>query len=347
MLLTITQDEKILRAELSKKLEEARPNLSDEGYSKLRKIVFTNVDAFGHTIGGCSLSSLKPMQVEIKKGATPCAASARSMGHAQLKFLREKLKLMEDRGVIEKVADSTWSSPVFVVPKQGKPGEFRMVVDLRSLNDRVVKTSLPLPNLENMLTQLNPESKIFGTFDVLSGFDNMRCDPAAAKYFVLTTPFGNYQMNCIPQGFKNSAQTFHTRIIQDVLGDQYMTNALQWIDDTLLYAQNEDEYIHNLEKLLKKIIEHKLRLSVKKCIFATQEVEFLGRNIRRREGKVTIKFSSRFYEGILNMGVPKTGVELAQAIYTSNWLSTTVPGTGEAAGPAEKVAEIYPRREKK
>lgn len=150
------------------------------------------------------------MKVQIKQGATPCIASARSTGEAQLKFLREKLTLMEERGVVQKVHDSTWSSPAFTVPKPGKPGHFRMVVDLRSLNDKVVKSSIPLPNLENMLTQLNPRAKVFGTFDVLSGFDNMRCDPEAAKYFILTTPFGNYQMNCIPQGFVNSAQTFHT-----------------------------------------------------------------------------------------------------------------------------------------
>lgn len=106
------------------------------------------------------------MKVEIKEGATPCVAAPRSMGHAQLKFLKEKLTLMEQRGVVERVSDSTWSSPVFVVPKPGKSGEYRMVVDLRSLNDRVVKTSLPLPNLENMLTQLNPRASIFGTFDV-------------------------------------------------------------------------------------------------------------------------------------------------------------------------------------
>ena len=196
-----TQDESILKNKLKVKIAESRQYLTDSGYERHNDIVFSNLDAFGHTVGGCSLRYLEPMKVEIKAGAEPCSAQARSMGHAQLKFLREKLDLMEERGVIERVTDSTWSSPVFVVPKQGKPGEFRMVVDLRSLNDKVVKTSLPLPNLENMLTQLDPKSKIFGTFDVLSGFDNMRCDPQAAKYFVLTTPFGNYQMNCIPQGF--------------------------------------------------------------------------------------------------------------------------------------------------
>ena len=332
-----TQDKRTLKRLLTEKLRESEKNLSSKGYDRLKDIVLDNLDAFGHTVGGCSLSNLKPMKVDIKEGATPCIASARSMGHAQLKFLREKLDLMESRGVVQKVTDSTWSSPVFVVPKPGKPGEFRMVVDLRSLNDRVEKTSLPLPNLENMLTHLNPKASIFGTFDVLSGFDNMRCDPEAAKYFILTTPFGNYQMNCIPQGFKNSAQTFHTRMTQDVLGDQYMTTVLQWIDDTLLYATTEEEYLNNLEMLLKKLISQKLRLSVKKCVFATKEVEFVGRTIKIVDGKVVTKFASRFYDSILNIGIPKTAVELAQAIYTSNWLSTTIPGLTKLIDPLRQM----------
>ena len=142
-----TQDKRTLKRLLTEKLRESEKNLSSKGYDRLKDIVLDNLDAFGHTVGGCSLSNLKPMKVDIKEGATPCIASARSMGHAQLKFLREKLDLMESRGVVQKVTDSTWSNPVFVVPKPGKPGEFRMVVDLRSLNDRVEKTSLPLPNL--------------------------------------------------------------------------------------------------------------------------------------------------------------------------------------------------------
>lgn len=112
-----TQDERILKQKLSEKLEESKDSLTSPGFKRLSRIVYSNLDAFGHTSGGCSLSNLKPMKVEVKEGAKPCIASARSMGSAQLKFLREKLALMEERGVIEKVSDSTWSSPVFVVPK--------------------------------------------------------------------------------------------------------------------------------------------------------------------------------------------------------------------------------------
>ena len=217
----------------------------------------------------------------------------------------------------------------------GSEGYWTRQVDLRALNDRVVKTSLPLHNLGNILYQINPKASLFGTFDVLSGFDNMRCDPSAAKYFILTTPYGNYQLKCIPTRFQELGSNLPYP--QDVLGDQYLTNILQWIDDTLLYAETEEEYLNQLEVLLEKLIKQRLRLSVKKCIFATTRVEFVRRDIKIVDGKVRINGSQKFYDAILNIGIPKTGVELAHAIYTSNWLSTTIPGLAKLIDPLRQV----------
>ena len=90
-----------------------------------------------------------------------------------------------------------------------------------------------------------------------------------------------------------------------------MNSILQWIDVTLLYAETEDEYLNQLETLLKKLISMKLRLSVKKCVFATDRVDFVGRTIRVSDGQVTMKYHDKFYEAILKIGVPRTGVELA------------------------------------
>lgn len=125
-------------------------------------------------------------------------------------------------------------------------------------------------------------------------------------------------------------------MIQDVLEEQYMTSVLQWIDDTLLYAETEEEYLDQLEKLFKKLIKHKLRLSVK-CVFATHSVDYVGRTVKVQDGKVSIKFNQRFYDAILNIGVPTTGVELAQAIYSSNWLSTAIPVLVKLLDPLREI----------
>ena len=121
---SVDQDKATLKQSLAERLKQSEGILSKEAQKKLEKIVYNHLDAFGHTVGGCSLSELRPMKVQIKKKARPCIASARNMCAAQLKFLREKLALMEERGVVKKVHDSTWSRPGFVEPKPEKPGQF-------------------------------------------------------------------------------------------------------------------------------------------------------------------------------------------------------------------------------
>ena len=44
-----------------------------------------------------------------------------------------------------------------------------------------------------------------------------------------------------------------------------MTNVLQWIDDTLSDAETEEEYLFQLEKILKKLIRDK-----KKCVLGRE-----------------------------------------------------------------------------
>jgi len=65
----------------------------------------------------------------------------------------------------------------------------------------------------------------------------------------------------------------------------------------------------------------KLKLSVTKCTFFAHKVEFCGREIHFHDGKLQLDFAARFYQSLLDIGVPTTASELAQAIYMCNWLS--------------------------
>lgn len=130
-----SQDMDVVREKLKEKLEESRDSgISPGEFIRLRDLTVKHINAFGDSLGGCILSGLTPMDVTLKQAVEPCISKARNLGTAAEKYLSEKLKTLEDIGVITPVKDSTWSSAVFVVAKPGKPGEFRMVIDLRPLN---------------------------------------------------------------------------------------------------------------------------------------------------------------------------------------------------------------------
>lgn len=82
--------------------------------------------------------------------------------------VREELKRMENAGVISKVKEPTpWCAGMVVVPK--KSGTVRICVDLKPLNQNVLREVHPLPKVDETLAQL-PGARIFSKLDANSGF---------------------------------------------------------------------------------------------------------------------------------------------------------------------------------
>ena len=80
----------------------------------------------------------------------------------------EELERMETAGVISKVSEPTpWCAGMVVVPK--KSGSVRICVDLKPLNQSVLREVHPLPKVDETLAQL-AGAKFFSKLDANSGF---------------------------------------------------------------------------------------------------------------------------------------------------------------------------------
>jgi len=84
--------------------------------------------------------------------------------------MRQTGKMLDD-GIIQH-SSSPWNFPLLVVPKKldssGKT-KWRVVVDLRKLNDVTVGDSFPIPIITDVLDSLG-KSKYFSTVECASGF---------------------------------------------------------------------------------------------------------------------------------------------------------------------------------
>ena len=82
--------------------------------------------------------------------------------------VEDKLNRMESMGVISKVDSPTpWCAGMVVAPK--KSGAIRICVDLKPLNQNVMREVHPLPKVDNTLAQLTG-AKLFSKLDANSGF---------------------------------------------------------------------------------------------------------------------------------------------------------------------------------
>ena len=100
---------------------------------------------------------------------------------------------MKTLGVTSKVDQPTeWCAGMVIVPK--KNGKVRICMDLKHLNESVLREVHPLPKVDKRLAQMSG-AKMFLKLNANSGFWKIPLDKPSYLLTTLITPFGHYQFN--------------------------------------------------------------------------------------------------------------------------------------------------------
>ena len=163
-------------------------------------------------------------------------------------------------GVIEE-STSPWSAPCLLVAKQGGK-DYRVITDLRGLNDRTVLAANELPTIIESLENIGMQQpKYFSVFDLHSGFFQAELDEESKQYTAFSVPnMGLFQYTRLPQGLKNSPQTF-TRLMQAVLSGLCWKTCAVYIDDIIVYhGQSFSDHLNAIEAIFKRLQQSNLKL---------------------------------------------------------------------------------------
>ena len=82
----------------------------------------------------------------------------------------------------------------------------------------------------------------------------------------------------MPFGVKNAPQIFQRRM--DNIFKDLNHCCLVYIDDILIFSKTIEQHKNNVLAVMKRCIDHGLILEKSKCIYAEQEIEFLGLEIK-------------------------------------------------------------------
>ena len=116
-----------------------------------------------------------------------------------------KIQKMLSQGVIQP-SHSPWASPVVLIAK--KDGTRRFCVDYRKLNAATKMVVYPLPRINKMFDLLS-NNYYFSTFDLASGYWQVRMEKTAQEKTAFATHVGLYEFkSCLfayvtPQPFFN------------------------------------------------------------------------------------------------------------------------------------------------
>eukprot|EP00924_Labyrinthula_sp_SR-Ha-C_P015319 augustus_masked-scaffold_9-processed-gene-13.19-mRNA-1 protein AED:1.00 eAED:1.00 QI:0/-1/0/0/-1/1/1/0/117 len=108
------------------------------------------LDAFAKRQSICQLNNLLPIEAHKTPKMSPCRAAPRNMSKQEKKAIHKKISDLLSMGMIDLVNDPLCSYAAFMVPTKGN--KFRMVIDLRLLNDRFYVSGAGMPELEAQLS---------------------------------------------------------------------------------------------------------------------------------------------------------------------------------------------------
>ncbi|XP_050598908.1 uncharacterized protein LOC126926582 [Bombus affinis] len=256
---------------------------------------------------------------------------------------------MLKKNIIEPT-DSPYYSPVWVVPKkQAAPGKqiWRIVIDIRKLNELTDQDAYPLPDIDDILSQLG-SGKFFSALDLSSGFHQIPMDPESKKYTALSTSQGHYHCNRMPLRLKNAPVTFQ-RMRNTVLRGLTNKHCFAYLDDIIIFAQSIEEHNQNLSIVLQRLRELGFKIQPDKCEFLKEELEYLG-HILKAKG---VKANPKKIEVVKNIRHPKNPTEvksfLGLADLQSEWnryfsqlaLINNIRFPRKKIGPADIKVELH------
>jgi hypothetical protein len=250
---------------------EAMVNQLEEKSLEHIKIECEYPDVFLEELPGIPPNRDIEFSIEILPGTAPISKTAYQMDVKDLIELKKQIEeLLEKRFYSPQFV--FMGSPVLFVNK--KDGSRRMCVDYRSLNEVTIKNKYPLPRIEDLFDQMRG-AKVFSKIDLRSGYHQLKIRTKDIPKTSFTTRYGLYEFLVMSFGLTN-APTYFMNLMNKVFMEYLDQFVVVFIDDILIYSQNEEAHEDHLRLVLRKLRDNQLYAKFSKCDFWLKEVAFLG-----------------------------------------------------------------------
>ena len=243
------------------------------------------------------------------------------------KQFEHKLKELEDSDVIEKVQGAT---PLGLTPSRGSEREFRhrICVDMRCANKAVQRERFPMPNIEDIIQQMN--GPLFSRLDLSQSFHQIELDEKSRFITTFVCHKGLHRYKRLMFGI-NSAPEIHQRIIQQILQD--IPNCRNNADDIIIFAKNQEEHGEALRLVLQRLPEKNLTLNKANCEFNKSQLNFSGHTLSK-EG---VKPDTAKIEAVNNVRVPKNPTEVESFLELVNFCAKYIRDFATLTEPLRKL----------
>nr|GEU82022.1 DNA-directed DNA polymerase [Tanacetum cinerariifolium] len=204
--------------------------------------------------------------------------------------VKNKIVKLLDSGLIYPISDSSWVSPIHVVPKKGgmtvvlnddnkliascTVTRWRVCIDYRKLNDATRKDHYSLPIIDQMLECLcGNEYHCF--LDGFLGFFQIPIAPEDQEKTALTCPYRAFAYRQMLFGLCNAPVTFQ-RCMMVIFHDMVEDFMDVFMDDYSVFGNSFNCCLSSLDRMLARCEETNIVLNWEKCHFMVKEGIVLG-----------------------------------------------------------------------
>ena len=188
-----------------------------------------------------------------------------------------ELTLLHKDGIITKLPFSKYASPMFA---QRRPnGKLRPLVNLRKMNtlmvDNYINSNHPVSTL-TYAAQHMAGKNLFCKNDCSQAYHYVQmAEQQSIGFLAFNFPSRTFAYRRMAQGLSRSLSAFLSFIREHLDPDVKADQCEQYVDDIGIAANNSQQLIKNLQAVFQCLRKASLKLSMAKCQFGVQEVDFI------------------------------------------------------------------------
>ena len=114
---------------------------------------------------------------------------------------------------------------------------------------------------------------IFSVMDLQKGYNQAEVSEESREITAFITNKGLYEYKKMPFGLTGAPATFQ-RMMNLILMD--VAHAMVYLDDIIVFSQNGDQHLQDIQSVLKQFRLAKLKVKPTKCEWAKTEVKYVG-----------------------------------------------------------------------
>lgn len=305
--------------------------LNSEEQISIENICAKYSDVFLMPNDKLSVTNLYHQKIHLKENVTPSYVKPYRLPKSQKQEIERQIQQMLTDDIIEE-SQSEWCSPILLVPKKSQDSskKWRLVIDYRKLNERIMDDKFPLPNITEILDSLSG-AIYFSHLDLSQSYYQLLLEPESRKYTAFITD-KQYQLKRLPMGLKISPSAF-SRLMTVAMAGLNNEKALIYLDDLICFGRSLDIHNKNLIDIFERLRKVNLKVNPSKCQFLKKELLYLGHLVSSKG----VQPDPEKTKVIKNYPKPQSSDEVKRFVAFANYYRKFVPNFAEITIPLNKL----------